>query len=211
MIQYNYIAIEGNIGAGKTTLAEILAERYNARLILEEFEENSFLPKFYKEPDKYAFPLEMSFLAERYQQLKDQLAKQDLFQSLTVSDYFIDKSLIFSKNNLDSDEYKLYSNLFRIIIATLPRPDMIVYLFQTEDQLLENIDKRGRSYESYIKKEYLQDIQAGYFAHLKTLQKERILIINTENIDFVENPNDLDKIIGIIERKFIPGLYRFDI
>jgi deoxyadenosine/deoxycytidine kinase len=211
VVHYNYIAIEGNIGAGKTTLAEILADRYNARLILEEFEENSFLPKFYKEPDKYAFPLEMSFLAERYQQLKDQLAKQDLFQSLTVSDYFIDKSLIFAKNNLDSDEYKLYSNLFRIIIATLPRPELIIYLFQTEDRLLTNIDKRGRSYETYIRKEYLQDIQAGYFAHLKTLQKERILIINTENIDFVENPQDLDKIIEIAERKYIPGLYRFDL
>ena len=211
MVQYNYIAIEGNIGAGKTTLARILAEQYDARLILETFEDNSFLPKFYKEPDKYAFPLEMSFLAERYQQMKEVLSSQDIFQTLTVADYFIDKSLIFAKNNLESDEYRLYSNLFRIIIATLPRPDLVVYLYQDEDQLLENIAKRGRDYELAIQRSYLSNIQAGYFSHFRTLQKERILVIHSENIDFVKNPGDIDVIKKIIERKFSPGIHRFEV
>nr|MBC8147774.1 deoxynucleoside kinase [Bacteroidota bacterium] len=146
-MKYNYIAIEGNIGAGKTSLSTRIAEQFNAKLILENFEDNSFLPKFYKEPDKYAFPLEMSFLAERYQQLKDRLTDQDLFKSFTISDYFINKSLIFSRKTLQKDEYLLYSKLFEIIISSLPQPDLLVYLYLDIDKLKSNIIKRGRLYE----------------------------------------------------------------
>ncbi|RLD31693.1 MAG: 2-amino-4-hydroxy-6-hydroxymethyldihydropteridine diphosphokinase, partial [Bacteroidetes bacterium] len=146
-MRYNYIAIEGNIGAGKTSLATMISEQFNGKLILEQFEDNSFLPKFYKEPDKYAFPLEMSFLAERYQQLKDQLTKQDLFRTFTISDYLFIKSLIFAKNNLQADEFALFSTMFTIIDEFLPKPDLLVYLYLDVPGLQRNIKNRGRSYE----------------------------------------------------------------
>lgn len=155
-MRYNYIAIEGNIGSGKTSLTHRIAEEFNARTIFERFEDNSFLPKFYKDPDKYAFPLEMSFLADRYQQLKDELAKGDLFKSFTIADYFIDKSLIFARNNLQSDEFNLYARLFEIINSTLPKPELIVYLYNNIDRVQSNIKKRGRSYEINITDNYLE-------------------------------------------------------
>jgi len=207
---YNYIAIEGNIGAGKTSLARMIAEEYNAKLILEEFEDNSFLPKFYKEPDKYAFPLEMSFLAERYQQLKDQLSSQDLFKSFTIADYFIDKSLIFARNNLGDAEMTLYSRLFGIISSFLPRPDLIVFLYLNTERLLSNIRSRGRDYEQSISSQYLEDIQAGYFRHFNTLFNIPILLIDTSWIDFVNDPDDYERIMVIIKKEYQPGIHRLD-
>jgi len=207
-MKYNFIAIEGNIGAGKTSLAELIANDYNAKLILEQFEDNSFLPKFYKEPDKYAFPLEMSFLASRFQQLKDQLGPQDLFKSFTISDYYIVKSLIFAQKTLAADEFKLYTRFFNIILQQLPRPELFVYLHVETPKLQENIKMRGRSYEQNIKDEYLDKIQAGYFEFIKQQTNLPILIIDTNNIDFVHNKNDYQKIVSVITKEHQPGVHR---
>jgi deoxyadenosine/deoxycytidine kinase len=205
---YNFIAIEGNIGAGKTSLATLIANEYNAKLILEQFEDNSFLPKFYAEPDKYAFPLEMSFLAARFQQLKDKLGPQDLFKSFTISDYFIVKSLIFAERTLPADEFQLYTRFFNIIFNQLPRPDLFIYLHVKTRKLQQNIKIRARSYEQNIKDEYLEKIQDGYFAFIKQQTKFPVLIIDTNNIDFVHNNNDYHKILSVINKQYQPGIHR---
>ena len=207
-LKYNFIAIEGNIGAGKTTLAQRMSEDFNARLILERFEDNSFLPKFYEFPDIYSFPLEMSFLAERYQQLKDKLAMQELFSSFTISDYIIDKSLIFARNNLKTDEFSLYSRLFHIISAFLPRPDLLVYLYLDVPRLKDNINKRGRDYEQSIQPEYLENIQAGYMNHFRSLNNQRILIIDTNSVDFLQNDKDYQAILNLIHADYDVGINR---
>ncbi len=207
-MNYNYISIEGNIGAGKTSLATMIARDYNAQLILEQFEENSFLPKFYKEPDKYAFPLEMSFLAERYQQLKDKLSTGDLFSSFTIADYFIDKSVIFAKKTLKEDEFTLYSKLFNIISQSLPKPDLLVYLYLNIGQLQGNIHKRAREYELNIQDEYLTSIQNGYFEYLRKQHDFPVLIIDTNQINFVNNKKDYEKIISIIDQEHSQGIHR---
>jgi deoxyadenosine/deoxycytidine kinase len=211
MTQYNYIVIEGNIGAGKTSLAGMIANQFNAKLILEQFEENSFLPKFYQEPEKYAFPLELSFLAERYQQLKNQLITQDLFKNFVIADYFIDKSLIFAQKNLPDDEYTLYSKLFNIINPTLPKPELLVYLYVNIDRLKKNIKHRGRSYEQDIKNEYLEKIQAGYFDYIKHLTESRVLIIDINNLDFVNKPKDYQTLLDIIFKDYTKGIHRISI
>lgn len=204
-----YIAIEGNIGAGKTSLAEKLAADINAGLILEQFEKNSFLPMFYKDPPRYAFPLEMSFLADRYQQLKTRLASPDIFQSVTISDYFISKSLIFARKTLQSDEYKLYSRLFGIISQSLSRPDLLVYLYSEIPHLQENIRKRGRDYEQNIKNEYLEKIQSSYIDFIKTQKNLAILIIDNSKLDFVNIESDYQKIKDIILQPHKDGIHRF--
>ena len=171
-MNYNYIAIEGTIGAGKTTLATRIADDFNGKLVLEEFEgdKNPFLPKFYKEPDKYSFQLEMTFMALRYQQLKDKLGVLDLFHDFIISDYYVAKSLIFSKNNLQDDEYQLFSRFFNIIFSDMPKPELLVYLYSDVDRLQANIRKRGRSYEQEISDAYLDNIQQGYFDFLRMVQ-----------------------------------------
>ncbi len=208
-MNYNFIAIEGNIGSGKTSLAQKLAEDFNAKLMLEQFAENPFLPKFYENPEKHAFPLEMSFLAERYNQIKGELNTRDLFNPVIVADYIISKCLVFAKINLQNDEFNLYAKLFNIIYPTLPKPDLLVYLFLTKEQLLANIIKRGRNYEQKISAEYLQKIQEGYFEFLKQQPDLRILIIDTSHIDFVSNETDYKKIISIIQQEHPFGISRF--
>ncbi len=205
---YKYIAIEGNIGSGKTSLASNISEDYNAMLILEQFEDNSFLPKFYKDQARYAFPLELSFLAERYQQLKSLLSNQDIFKDFTISDYFINKSLIFSRKTLQSEEYKLYHKLFEIISQMIPRPDLLVYLYSSVERLQENIRKRDRSYEQNIKNEYLESIQQSYFDFIRQQKNLRILIIDTNNIDFVKNIEDYNKVGDVIFRDYPLGMHR---
>lgn len=196
--QFNYIAIEGNIGAGKTTLASKLAEDCNAKLVLERFADNPFLPKFYKDQSRYAFPLEMSFLADRYQQLSDDLAQFDLFKDFVVADYHIFKSLIFAKVTLQEDEFRLYKTMFDIIHKEMPKPDLYVYLYQNTDRLLLNIKKRGRSYEQEIEASYLEKINQGYLDYIKTQTDLNVLIIDVSELDFVKNQADylflLDKI-----------------
>jgi len=207
-LAYNYIAIEGNIGAGKTTLSTKMAEQFNARLILEQFEDNSFLPKFYEDQERYAFPLELSFLADRYQQLKSRLATQDLFHPVTIADYFIHKSLIFARKTLNDQEFTLYSRLFAIIDNVLPKPDLLVYLYLDIGRLQDNIRKRGRSYEQNIQDGYLMKIQEGYFDYIRQQQGMRILLIDTNGLDFVANPQDYDKIINIIMQEYPVGVHR---
>ncbi len=205
---YHFITIEGNIGAGKTSLAMKLAEDFNAKLILEQFEDNSFLPKFYKDPDRFAFPLELSFLAERYQQLKDTLGVRDLFKNFTVSDYFINKSLIFSRKTLSQDEFKLYHRLFNIINQSLTKPELLVYLYASVERLQANIKKRGRNYEQDIKDQYLEQIQESYFDFIKQQQNMRILIIDTNELDFVNNEADYDYICSLIFKEYEVGIHR---
>ena len=206
---YNFIVIEGNIGAGKTSLSNKIASDFNAKLILEQFAKNPFLPKFYEDPDKYSFPLEMSFLADRYNQLKNELSEQDLFKSFTIADYYFMKSLIFSKQTLKDDEYKLYSQFFHIIYNSLPKPDLYVYLHSDVDKLLENIKKRGRNYEQEITADYLLKIQNSYFSFFKQQQNLNFLVIDTNNIDFIENNSDYNKICDVIfNNKYEKGLNR---
>ena len=207
-MKYNYIAIEGNIGAGKTTLAHMLAEQFNARLVLEQFEDNSFLPKFYKEPEKYAFPLELSFLAERYQQLKKDASRLDLFQEFTIADYFIQKSLIFSRKTLQSDEYTLFTKLFNIIISQLPQPDLMIYLYVDINRLLKNIQKRGRSYEQEIQYENLERIQKGYLDFIAQQTNMRILVIDSNQLDFVASHEDYELLLSIINCSYPTGVHR---
>ena len=198
LMDYNFIVIEGNIGAGKTTLSHKISEDRNAKLILEQFAENPFLPKFYKDPEKYSFPLEMSFLADRYNQLKKELSERDLFKSFTISDYYFMKSLIFSKQTLQDDEYTLYRQFFHIIYNSLPKPDLYVYLHSDVDKLLSNIKKRGREYEQEITADYLLKIQESYFEFFKQQQDLHFLIIDTNDIDFVNQDLDYKKITEAI-------------
>jgi deoxyadenosine/deoxycytidine kinase len=205
---YHFITIEGNIGAGKTSLATKIAEDYDAKLILEQFEDNSFLPKFYNDPERYAFPLELSFLAERYQQLKDKIGVRDLFKSFTVSDYFINKSLIFSRKTLPSDEFKLYQKFFNIINQSLIKPEILVYLYANVDRLQSNIKKRGRNYEQDIEDKYLEQIQESYFDFIKQQNDMRILIIDTNDLDFVNNQEDYKYITSLIFKEYTTGIHR---
>lgn len=196
---FNYIAIEGNIGIGKTSLATVLAKDFNAKLILERFKDNPFLPKFYKDQARYAFPLEMSFLADRYQQLLEDITQFDLFKDCVIADYDIFKSLIFAKVTLSEEEYNLYKKLFHLMHKELPKPDIYIYLYQHTDKLLENIKKRGRSYEQGIEADYLQRIHNGYFEFIKTQHDSNIRIIDITGRDFVKSRKDyLDVIKEII-------------
>src|SRR5690606_33351631 len=187
---FNYIAIEGNIGAGKTSLATIISKDFNAKLILERFAENPFLPKFYEDAKRYAFTLEMSFLADRYQQISDDLSQLDLFKDFIISDYDIYKSLIFSKITLPEDEFKLYRKLFYLMYKDIAKPDLYVYLYQNTERLQENIKKRGRDYEQNIQNEYLDKINSGYLEFLKNQQELQVKIIDISDRDFVENRAD---------------------
>jgi len=199
--QFNYVAFEGNIGAGKTTLATKIAEDFNAKSVLERFADNPFLPKFYKDQNRYAFPLEMSFLADRYKQLSDDLSQFDLFKDFVVADYHIFKSLIFAKITLADDEYRLYSNLFHIIYKEMPKPDLYVYLYQNSERLLQNIKKRGRSYEQEIPAEYLDKINTGYLDYIKSQTDLNVLIIDVSDRDFVKNHADYLYILNEIQNK----------
>ena len=193
--KYNYIAIEGNIGAGKTSLANMMSDEFNAKVVLERFADNPFLPKFYEDKERYAFPLEMSFLADRYQQLSDDLAQFDLFKNFIVSDYYIFKSLIFAQVTLQKEEYALYRKMFDIMYKEITKPDLYIYLYQNTDRLLENIKKRGREYEQNIEAEYLQKIHDGYANFIKTEQHLNTLIIDVSELDFVENNHDYEEIL----------------
>jgi deoxyguanosine kinase len=199
--QFNYIAFEGNIGAGKTTLATKIAEDFNAKTVLERFADNPFLPKFYEDQNRYAFPLEMSFLADRYKQLSDDLAQFDLFKDFIVADYHIFKSLIFAKITLAEDEYRLYRTLFDIVYREMPKPDLYVYLYQNSERLLQNIKKRGRSYEQKIPASYLDKINNGYFDYIKSQTDLNVLIIDVSDRDFVKNQEDYLYILDEIQKK----------
>jgi deoxyadenosine/deoxycytidine kinase len=198
---FNYVAFEGNIGAGKTTLATKIAQDFNAKTVLERFADNPFLPKFYEDQKRYAFPLEMSFLADRYQQLSDDLAQFDLFKDFIVADYHIFKSLIFAKITLAEDESRLYRNLFDIIYREMPKPDLYIYLYQNSERLLQNIKKRGRSYEQEIEASYLNKINRGYLDYIQSQTELNVLIIDVSDRDFVKNHEDYIYILDEIQKK----------
>ena len=199
--QYNYIAIEGNIGAGKSTLALKMAQDFNAKTVLERFADNPFLPKFYEDQSRYAFSLEMSFLADRYQQLSDDLSQFDLFKDFIIADYHIFKSLLFSKITLEVDEFRLYRTLFDIIYKEMPKPDLYIYLYQNTDRLLQNIKTRGRSYEQDITPEYLDKINKGYLEYIKSQTDLNVLVIDVSDRDFVSNQEDYLFILNKIQEK----------
>lgn len=197
--KYNYIAIEGNIGAGKTSLAKIMTDDYNAKIVLERFADNPFLPKFYEDKERYAFPLEMSFLADRYQQLMDDLAQFDLFKNFIISDYYIFKSLIFAQVTLTQDEYNLYRRMFDLIYKEISKPDLYIYLYQNTERLLENIKMRGRDYERNITADYLEKIHQGYSTFIKSDQKLKTLIIDVSQLDFVNRAEDYESVLQKIK------------
>ncbi|HET8753200.1 MAG TPA: 2-amino-4-hydroxy-6-hydroxymethyldihydropteridine diphosphokinase [Salinimicrobium sp.] len=196
---YNYIAVEGNIGAGKTSFATMISQDFNAKLILERFKDNPFLPKFYEEQSRYAFPLEMSFLADRYQQLSDDIAQYDLFTDFVISDYDVFKSLIFAKITLQEDEYSLYHKLFNIMYKELVKPDLYIYLYQNTDRLLQNIKKRGRDYEQNISQDYLASINQSYFSFIKSKSEWNVKIVDISNLDFVNERTDYLKLLEEIQ------------
>ena len=187
---FNYITIEGNIGAGKTTLSTMIAQDFNAKLILERFKDNPFLPKFYEDQARYAFPLEMSFLADRYQQLLDDIGQYDLFKDFMIADYDSYKSLIFARVTLGEEEYALYKKLHQIMYKELVKPDLYVYLYQNTERLLENIKKRGRDYEQNISEDYLLKINQGYLNWIKNKAQNNVRIIDISELDFVKNRQD---------------------
>jgi deoxyguanosine kinase len=199
--QYNYIAIEGNIGAGKSTLAVKMAQDFNAKTVLERFADNPFLPKFYEDQSRYAFSLEMSFLADRYQQLSDDLSQFDLFKDFIIADYHIFKSLLFSKITLEVDEFRLYRTLFDIIYKEMPKPDLYIYLYQNTERLLKNIKTRGREYEQDITAEYLDKINKGYLEYIKTQTDLNVLVIDVSERDFVANQEDYLFVLNSIQEK----------
>jgi deoxyguanosine kinase len=206
---YNFITIEGNIGAGKTTLANILAQKFNARLILEQFADNPFLPKFYKNPEQYAFPLEMFFMAERYKQLKEVLATKDLFKQITITDYLFTKCLLFAKNSLQSDEYNLYTKLFEIINPQIIQPELVIYLHSPVSKLQANIKKRNRPYEQNIADNYLFNIQEMYINYIKQ-HNIKALIFDCSNADFLNNPQHLKVITDALNKTYDDKAYYFN-
>jgi deoxyguanosine kinase len=206
-LNYKYLVIEGNIGAGKTSLATMLAQDTGSRTVLEQFSDNPFLALFYENPDRYAFQLELSFLAERYQQIKTELGHPDLFGVPVISDYFMAKSIIFSNHNLKAEELTLFKKMFHIINLQIPRPDLYVYLHAPVEQLLENINARGRSYEQSITKEYLKEVQDGYFGFFKTQTELKIVVIDVTCLNFVENHKEYQQIKKVIlTGEFRPGM-----
>lgn len=198
--QLHFLAIEGNIGAGKTTLASRISKDFNAKLILERFADNPFLPKFYEDQSRYAFPLEMSFLADRYQQFVEDTTQLDLFKKFMVSDYDIYKSLIFAKITLQDVEFSLYRKIFDFMYKEVKKPDVYVYLYQNTERLLDNIKKRGRDYEQDIPFDYLEKINRGYLDYMKAYPEQNSLIIDITDLDFVENETDYDQIIQQIQQ-----------
>ena len=203
-MKYNFVTIEGNIGAGKTTLAHLLSKHYNARLILEEFAENPFLPKFYESPEQYAFPLELFFMAERYKQLKELLQTKDMFQQVTISDYLFTKCLLFAKVNLPDEEFRLYQKLFDIINPQIIQPDILIYLHTPVNKLKENIKKRNRQYEQSIPNDYLFSLQETYTQYIRQ-HHIKTLFVDASNADFLGNELHLKVITDALDKEYETG------
>lgn len=184
---YSYIAVEGLIGAGKTTLAKRLAELWGATTVLEEFADNPFLPRFYEDPARHAFSLELSFLAQRYHQLK-RVGERNLFQPVTVADYSLGKSLVFASVTLPPDEHALFRDLYSIMYSGLPKPELLVYLHLPMDMVRGRIRSRGRSYEQRITIDYLEQLQERYLDHLRKLEGVRVLVVDLNGRDLIHDP-----------------------
>ena len=200
-MQYNFLSIEGNIGSGKTTLSKLLSEAYDTKLLLESFADNPFLPKFYQNPERFAFQMELFFMSGRYDQMKEEVLNRDMFGPKLISDYIFSKSLLFASVTLKNQEYKLYRKLFSIIYSSLPKPELTLYLWNSVDQLLENIKKRGREYEQDISADYLEKIQSAYLNYFKNHYEGKYLILDVSEIDFVNVTTSLDKIKSLLEEE----------
>jgi deoxyadenosine/deoxycytidine kinase len=207
-MKHHFITVEGNIGAGKTTLTHLLAKHFNARIILEEFADNPFLPKFYENPQQYAFPLELFFMAERYKQLKDMIHTKDMFQSITISDYLFTKCLLFAKVNLPEEEFRLYQKLFDIIHQQLVFPDILIYLHAPVNKLQQNIRKRNREYEQSIPDEYLYNIQETYTSYIKQ-HNIKTIFIDASNADFLGNEKHLQVVLDALDKDYDEGQHYF--
>lgn len=205
---YSFIAIEGNIGAGKTTFCQMMERDYNCRIILEQFADNPFLPYFYENPERYAFSVELFFMTERHKQLQENLSQQNLFSDFIVSDYFFIKTLLFARNNLSDEEFRLFTRLFNVLNSTFPKPDILVYLHRSVDNLLMNIQNRGRAYEQDISADYLQQIQQAYFDYFKTLSDIPVLILDINDIQFWNNPIQYEQIIEELKKSYSAGIHR---
>ena len=203
-----YLVVEGNIGAGKTTLSKMLAEQFGTKLILEEFSDNPFLPYFYENPERYAFTVELFFTTERHKQLQEHLGQQDLFRRGTVADYTFVKTLLFAKINLRDNEWQLFQRLFHIMNASFPRPDLLVYLHRSAEDLRRNIVQRGRSYEQSIALEYLEEVQRSYFEYFRSVETELpILVIDVENVHFWNDEAAYQQLESLINRPYPIGMH----
>lgn len=207
-MMFQYIAIEGNIGSGKTTLCEKLAKDLDAKLLLESFDDNPFLPDFYKNKDRFALHVELTFLAERFKQIQANINAIDLFSENIISDYLFQKSFVFAQITLKNEELTLFKRLYEIISGILPKPQLLVYLYNNVENLLQNIEKRGRPYEKLIAPEYLEAIHQGYFAFFKQLENQRVLILDISNIDFVKSKTDYLKIKNLLNNNYPIGITR---
>ncbi|MCB0640505.1 MAG: deoxynucleoside kinase [Phaeodactylibacter sp.] len=205
---HRFIAIEGNIGAGKTTFAKMLERDYQAHLVLEQFTDNPFLPFFYENPDRYAFPVELFFMTERHKQLQEEIAQQQLFQQLLVSDYYFIKTLLFAQNNLRAEEFRLFQRLFHILNNSFPQPNLLVYLHRTIPNLLQNIKNRGRAYEQQIEGTYLESLQVAYFNYFRSKPNIPILILTIENVAFWEDEAAYRQMVELLTQTYAPGVHR---
>lgn len=210
-LPWSFMVIEGNIGAGKTTLCQMMARDFGCKLILEQFAENPFLPFFYQNPERYAFPVELFFMTERHKQLQEELQQKSLFQTSVVADYFFLKTLLFAKNNLGEEEYRLFQRLFSVLNAAFPKPDLLVFLHRPVDALLSNIRKRGRGYEQDISAAYLAQIQQVYFDFFKSEPPFPIIVLDLAEADFQHNPAHYDEILKVMFQEKITGVYRHTI
>ena len=210
-LPHQYICIEGNIGSGKTSLATKLAKLYNGKLILEQFTDNPFLPYFYSDPERYAFPVEIFFMTERHKQLQKHILTQDLFANHIIADYCFTKTLLFAKNNLNQEEFRIFQHLFQLLESPFPNPDLLVYLHRSTGKLMQLIEERGRAMESPITAEYLTTIQNSYFEYFRNENAYPILIIDVEDMDFVKNKDHLEEIIKLVSMRYNPGVHRVSI
>lgn len=205
---YNYIAVEGNIGSGKTTFCQMVAKEYNCKLVLEEFDDNPFLPYFYKDPERFAFTVELFFMTERYKQLQKSLLTRDMFIDFTIADYAFIKTLLFARQNLPEEEYKLFQKMFTPLNQAFPQPELLVYFHRDVQILQSNIAKRGRSYESGITDEYLTKVQNSYFEYFRNILSYPILIIDLNTIDFEDNQRNYHEVKHLLSKKYNPGVHR---
>ncbi|MEE9373869.1 MAG: deoxynucleoside kinase [Saprospiraceae bacterium] len=208
---YEFICIEGNIGAGKTSFCQLLNKEYNCSLVLEEFDENPFLPYFYQDKNRYAFPVELFFMTERYKQLENTILTPDLFAPFTAADYFFTKSLLFAKNNLVPSEFRLFQKMFRALDSSFPNPELLVYFHRDVDILMDHIQKRGRDYEKYIKRDYLLEIQNTYFDYFRNIVSFPVLIIDLKTLDFLSDDKNYEAVKQIIMGKYLPGVHRISL
>ncbi|WP_116105438.1 deoxynucleoside kinase [Lewinella sp. IMCC34191] len=207
----SYVVIEGNIGAGKTTLARMLAERFNHRLVLEEFSDNPFLPLFYREPERYAFPVELFFMAERHKQLQAELSNPELFSQGTVADYLFIKTMLFARNSLNEQEFRLFTRLFRALDVAFPKPDLIVYLHRPVEALQANIRRRGREYEQDIGDAYLKSVQQVYLDYLRTVKETPVLLFELGEENFAEDELLFERIIAAMTGTVKRGLQTLEL